>query len=377
LKQLIFFFIPLIIISCAHVSERGWSIPHQTPVRKNAVPYNNNSSGIFSVLFLGDILLVEKAEIMIQKKGADYPFHKIKDDLSEYTFCVANMESPVTRRGKVLVPSKPFIFRIDPIIANTIADVDPTCLIIGNNHIMDYGVQGMLDTISWIESKGWYYCGAGKNLEEARSPAVLTYANTRVVLLSYNERPPEEFYATRSNPGTTPLDITIIKEDIRRYKQPGTVIIVNPHWGLEMTIFPRKDQRITARTIIDMGADAVIGQHPHCPQGIEIYNEKIIFYSIGNFITGYTYSGQTDNMAVALFIDSSSKIIRAEVLPVAGKNLEDKYAASLLQGIRARQLLHEVSDLSLKYGVKMVRDRNRGIIDIKKTATSKTSIAEK
>jgi poly-gamma-glutamate synthesis protein (capsule biosynthesis protein) len=242
---------------------------------------------------------------------------------------------------------------------------------------MDYGEQGMTDTIEWIVSRGWMHAGAGVNLSAARKPAILTYGKTRVVLLSYNERPPSEFYATEKKAGTAPLDIRVIREDILKYKRPGTVIVVNPHWGQEMTLFPRKDQRITARVIIEMGADAVIGQHPHCPQGAEMYNGKIIFYSIGNFITGFSYPEQTDNIAVALHISGNSEISRVEVLPVAGRNEEIKFSASLLKGSRASRMLYEFADLSRRYGVKMRRERDRGIIDMKNTITGKETIRGK
>ncbi len=369
---LITLILPLFIISCSHAPGKKQAIAKQTRIRSTAVPLNGNSTGIFSVLFLGDILLANEAEKKIRENGANYPFEKIVTDLNGYTFCVANLETPVTQRGEILVPQKPFIFRIDPEIADTIKAIDPTCLIIGNNHIMDYGTVGMQDTISWIESKGWQYCGAGDNLEQARQPAILQYGETRIVLLSYNERPPIEFYATYTTAGTAPLSLDVVREDIIKYRQPGTVIIVNPHWGIEMTTTPRRDQRKTARAILDMGADAVIGQHPHCPQGIELYKGKPIFYSIGNFITGFSYPSQMDNMAVALYINENAQILRIEIIPVNGKHREIMHSVSLLSGIRAKRLLNNVEDLSRDFGVRIVRDQNRGFIELKKLVIAST-----
>jgi poly-gamma-glutamate synthesis protein (capsule biosynthesis protein) len=230
----------------------------------------------------------------------------------------------------------------------------------------------MQDTISWIESNGWQYCGAGDNLEQARQPSILQYGETRIVLLSYNERPPIEFYATYTTAGTAPLSLDVVKEDILKYRQPGTVIIVNPHWGIEMTTVPRRDQRKTARAILDMGADAVIGQHPHCPQGVELYKGKPIFYSIGNFITGFSYPSQMDNMAVALYINENAQIIRIEIIPVNGKNKEIMHSVSLLSGNRAKRLLNNVEDLSRDFGVKIVRNQNRGFIELKKLVIAST-----
>jgi len=341
----------------------------QTHVRSNAVPFSKNSSGIFSVLFLGDILLAKNAEAMIRVHGSSHPFSGIQDELSEYTFCVANLETPVTSRGSILVPEKPFIFRIDKEIADSISALEPSCLLIGNNHIMDYGAEGMRDTIKWINSNGWQHCGAGENLKLSCKPAIFRYGNVRIVLLSYNERPPVQFYAGEESPGTAPLDPDIIRKDILSYKRPDTVIIINPHWGLEMTYRPTRAQRKLAHEIIDMGADAIIGQHPHCPQRAEVYRGKIIFYSLGNFLAGYSDPSMEDNIAVALHINSEAEIIRAEIIPVNGRYEDTDYTASVLSGKRAARLFRHVDNLSKGFGVKMIREQNRAIVELNSMQT--------
>lgn len=342
----------------------------QTSVRSNAVPFSSRSPRNFSVLFLGDILLARHAETMIRIHGNSHPFSSVRDALSEHTFCVANLETPVTSRGHVLVPGKPFIFRIDKVIAESISALEPSCLILGNNHIMDYGIEGMEDTIEWIDSKGWKHCGAGDNLELSRKPAVLRYGDVRIVLLSYNERPPAQFYASVNAPGTAPLDPDIIRKDILTYKQPGTVVIINPHWGIEFTNRPTNAQRKLAHDIIDMGADAIIGQHPHCPQSAELYHGKIIFYSLGNFLAGFSHSLLKDNIAVALHINGEAEILNAEIIPVNGKFGETGYTVSVLSGRRADDILMHVDYLSKNYGVKLIREHNRAIIDLKGSHTS-------
>lgn len=342
----------------------------QTHIRSNAVPFSKNSSGTFSVLFLGDILLAKNAEAMIRVHGSGHPFSGVQNELSDYTFCVANLETPVTSRGRILVPEKPFIFRIDKDIADSISALEPSCLLLGNNHIMDYGAEGMRDTIEWINSKGWQHCGAGENLKLSCKPAILRYGNVRIVLLSYNERPPVQFYAGEESPGTAPLDPDIIRKDILSFKRPDTVIIVNPHWGLEMTVRPTRAQRKLAHEIIDMGADAIIGQHPHCPQRAEVYRGKIIFYSLGNFLAGYSDPSMEDNIAVALHISSESEIIRAEIIPVNGQYQDSEYTASVLSGKRAARLFRHVDNLSKGFGVKMICERNRALIELNTTNTA-------
>ncbi len=379
LKILSFTFILVFfVISCSHMpSHDRFDGKAQTHIRSNAVPFSKNSSGTFSVLFLGDILLAKNAEAMIRVHGSDHPFSGVQSELSEYTFCVANLETPVTSRGSILVPGKPFIFRIDKDIADTISALEPSCLLIGNNHIMDYGAEGMRDTIKWINSKGWQHCGAGENLEQSHKPSIFQYGNVRVVLFSYNERPPRQFYAGEQSPGTASLDRDIIRKDILSYKSPGTVIIINPHWGLEMTYQPTKAQRRLAHEIIDMGADAIIGQHPHFPQSVEVYHGKIIFYSLGNFIAGYHHPALMDNIAAALHINREAEIQRVEIIPVNGKYQETGYTASILSGKRAGSILRHINTMSKDFGVKMIYDRDRALIELKSTRTTASAEGKK
>jgi poly-gamma-glutamate capsule biosynthesis protein CapA/YwtB (metallophosphatase superfamily) len=352
-----------VFVSCQHYSEKKIDYILQPPsgagLKYPGVAVENN----FSILFTGDVMLVNDAEKAIRDNGREYPFSYVRSEFLKYTFIVINLESPVTERG-IPFTEKPYVFRISRDIAESIASINPACLVVGNNHIMDYGADGMSDTISWITSHGWLYCGAGETLADARKPAVLVYGMSRIALLSYNERPPKEFYATVSGSGTAPLNIDSAEADIRWCQQRNNLVIVNVHWGVEMTTYPQREQRNIAHKLIDAGADAVIGHHPHCPQGIEVYKGKLIFYSLGNFITGYTTYGQTDNIVAALHINSRSQIKRAEIIPVAGKNKEIKHAVRFINGRRAVMLLRDINTVSSRYGVRMKIENDRGIIDL-------------
>lgn len=306
----------------------------------------------FSILFLGDILLVRKANDWLEKKSSEYYFSRIKKDFENYTYLVANLETPVSRRGYP-EKDKKFVFRIEPAMADSLVSITPTCLTIGNNHILDFGEEGLLDTIEWISSKHWLYTGAGVTIENARIPAIINHGKVKVVILSYNERPPFTYSAGKKKSGTVPFSMDIIKEDIQRWKKENTIVIINPHWGIELTLDIQPYQRKIAHKIIDFGADAIIGHHPHWPQGVEVYKDKPIVYSLGNFVSGFYLGSDMDNIAVSLYY-SDSKFVKMRIIPISGINSEIECSPYVVKSDQGKKDIEMISNLSKKLNTKVV-----------------------
>jgi hypothetical protein len=315
----------------------------------------------FSILFVGDILLANEAEKHIHKKGVDYPFWKIKEELLRYDFIFANMESPITTRG-VPVTKKPYVFRVRPADAVCLTDLKIDAVSISNNHLMDYGVDGMADTITTLDRLNIRHTGGGRNLAESRRPAILKYGSTNIIILAYCNRPPSDYYATDRGPGIAPLDISIIRDDIATYKLKDNIVVISVHWGIEQTHEPRSEQVKLARQIIDSGADAVVGHHPHWPQGIEIYRKKPIIYSLGNFINGYINPVERDNIAVGFYYHGS-RLERIKVIPLAGRNRQIRFQPYVLAGKQADIFLGMIQGLSKKFGTTIEVSGGYGIID--------------
>jgi poly-gamma-glutamate synthesis protein (capsule biosynthesis protein) len=158
---------------------------------------------------------------------------------------------------------------------------------IANNHVFDYGPEGLFDTISYLDSAGIHHVGAGRNREEAHRPVVLVIRGVRIGFLGYyggGEAPG----AGRRNPGVARRKEEEVVSDIRDLRDRRGVgyVVVNLHWGTENATVPSREQRALAHTLIDAGADAVVGHHPHVLQGIERYGRGVIAYSLGNFVFG-------------------------------------------------------------------------------------------
>lgn len=142
-----------------------------------------------SILCMGDILLAEQSEELMELNGKDYPFKKIEEVFKNYSMVFANLEVPITYRGS-MHPTKPYTFRLHPDNASYLKNLKINVVSVANNHILDFGRDGMFDTLSLISEWGIKYSGAGRNLQEARTPAVTSVKGTDVVILSYCERPP-------------------------------------------------------------------------------------------------------------------------------------------------------------------------------------------
>ncbi len=318
----------------------------------------------FSILFAGDILLANEAERYIEIKGSGYPFSRIKNEFLKYDFIFANLETPITERG-VPVHPKPYIFRIKNDTATCLKDLKLDAVSIANNHLMDYGPEGMKDTLFFLKNMNIQYAGGGLTLDAARRPARLNHGGTTIIILAYNERPPAAFSASIDSPGIAPLDLSLIKEDIETHRRGDTIIIVSLHWGIEHTISPQPYQITLAHSIIDCGADAIIGHHPHWPQGIELYHGKPIVYSLGNFINGYTNKIEHDNIAVVLYY-SGNDLEYIKVLPVAGRNRQIRFQPYLLNRIEAATVLALLQKLSYELNTEISIDNDCGIIDPRK-----------
>lgn len=316
----------------------------------------------FSILFVGDILLANEAERHIHKKGLEYPFWKIKQELLKYDFIFANMESPITKRG-VPVIDKPYVFRVKPEDAVCLRDLKIDAVSIANNHLMDYNAEGMEDTIDTLDALNIMHTGGGRNLTVARRPASLTYGDTDIIILAYCNRPPEDYYATDSSPGIAPLDLVMIREDIESYKLPDNIVLVSLHWGIEQTHEPQSSQVAEAHAIIDAGADAIIGHHPHWPQGIELYRGKPIIYSLGNFINGYINPIERDNIAVGFYYNGNTLEL-IKVVPLAGRNRQIRFQPHVLEGRQATNFLKLIRGFSLKLKTDIKIADGIGLIDL-------------
>jgi poly-gamma-glutamate synthesis protein (capsule biosynthesis protein) len=244
------------------------------------LPSANAAPDEVSVVFAGDIMLAGLAGDVIAR-GSD-PFAGFAKILASADLAVGNLECAVARSGTA--EDKRFTFRAEP---RTLASVVKHFGAVGlaNNHSGDFGKAALSETMRHLREARLPFFGAGENLAAAHAPLILERNGLRIALLGYDEFKPRSFEAGPDYPGVAWSEDEQVISDIQRARELGADLVLPfLHWGWEGEPYPSARQRELAKAMIDAGADAVIGGHPHVTQGAEVYHGKPIIYSLGNFV---------------------------------------------------------------------------------------------
>lgn len=236
---------------------------------------------VVSVVFAGDIMLEGGADRAI-RRGRD-PFAGVANLFKNADLRLGNLECVVATVGSV-EPEKPNTFRVHP-RGLTYLRRHFDAVGLANNHSGDFGPKALTQMLGLLKQSGLGYYGGGHNLQEAHTPLVLERHGIRIAFLGYNEFQPRNFEADHDRAGIAWSEDEQVVRDIAqaRHVWKADVVIPVMHWGWEESVANTR-QRELARLMIDAGADAVIGGHPHRVQDTEQYKGKPIFYSLGNFV---------------------------------------------------------------------------------------------
>lgn len=222
-----------------------------------------------TIFFVGDIMLGRRVERIIEEKGMNFPFEGMLDLLRAHDLTVGNFEgtSPL-----VHVPTKEltFQFSIRPEYLRNLKHVGFDVLSLANNHSYDHGRSGYEHTLE-ICTESSLLCAGDAYTVGTSSMSAITVGDTRIGFI---------FLHTLFH---EPEAVEVMNA-LHELTQRTDVQIAYVHWGTEYELSHSGSQAVLARTLIDSGADAVIGHHPHVVQGVEIYNSRPIFYSLGNFV---------------------------------------------------------------------------------------------
>jgi poly-gamma-glutamate synthesis protein (capsule biosynthesis protein) len=264
----------------------------------------------------------------INQYGAEYPFALIKDFLIGNDIVVANAEGPFTQNpSKTLgVRNGPLTFTFDPAELPTLKNLGFTLLGQANNHTLNFGTAGLKESENNIEQAGLNWFGDPSN-QDLHS-FVTTIHGQKIAFIGYHQ--------------FAPSGLDNVTNEIKSAKAQGNFVIVYPHWGEEYLQNKNNFQTKIAHSFIDAGADAVIGSHPHVVEPIEVYKNKIIFYSLGNFIFDQAQSGPT-SQGMSLGISLTSTSVSYLLYPI---NIQQEQA-SLMTGDARTEALNNLAKKSL------------------------------
>lgn len=239
----------------------------------------------FSIVLTGDILLDRGVRYVVERRGTDQLFSAGVDSvLQASNVVVGNLECPATKLKAPVF--KQYVFRAEPEWLSDLKRHGITHLNLANNHSIDQGREGLMDTYQNILKAGIVPLGAGRNMQEAIQPVLLSDSPRRVWLVASLQLALENFAYLPDKPCVSQQSIDALCQQVAllRSADPQCYIIVCLHWGWEnhVEVVPR--QRYDAHQLIDTGADCLVCHHTHTRQPMENYRGKPIYYGLGNFI---------------------------------------------------------------------------------------------
>jgi len=271
----------------------------------------------FKLTLVGDISFSREIANKVDTKGVDFPLKEVKDILQKADITIGNLESPFMD-GKPNKSAGSMIFGAELKNIPALKQAGFDAMNLANNHFSNQGQEGMLLTFETLKSNNIGYFGAGNNFKEAHSPYIMTVNNLKLAFLGYTDLDvlPANSIATEDRAGVAVMDEVQVQIDILEAKKLADMVFVSMHSGIEYTPYANNRQIDFAHTSIDAGADLVFGHHPHVVQGTEIYKDKTIIYSLGNFVFDQPWSKETQQGLIAQISFKSKKLEKMELIPV-------------------------------------------------------------
>lgn len=250
-------------------------------------------------LFFGDIMLDRNVGAKIAKNGVAPLLDQLAGEEKRFfmgsDIISANLEGAVTDNGQHYPPVASNDFAFSPEVVGELKKYNFNFFNIANNHLTDQGNKGVEETTKNLTNLGVNFSGCSDAQTGECSGKVIEINGVKVAMLGFSM----VYHA---------FDLEEAKKIISDYKKQADLVVINIHWGVEYEHKYNTTQSIIAHALSDSGADLIIGHHPHVVQGLEIYNNKPIFYSLGNFIFDQYFSADTQaGLGLGLNIDVQTK----------------------------------------------------------------------
>jgi poly-gamma-glutamate synthesis protein (capsule biosynthesis protein) len=290
-------------------------------------------------------MLDRNAGRMLDKAGPGWPFELVKDKLAGADLTFANLESPIAANSAAV--EKPIAFKAPDAAAESLAKGGIGIVSLANNHAMDCGRAGLVETFKALRLAGVKWCGAGSNREEAEAPVVARTGGIRIAFVAFTEFP--EGAKKRDDVPTMALaDSKTVRRVIEAARKKADAVVASFHWGEEYADRPGEERRKLAQIASQAGADLIIGHHPHVLQGFEVIagpRRTLVAYSLGNFVFDQRRQGTRDGAFLLVRIGKEG-LIAAEAVPVKIKEGRPMPA----EGEEAQEILRTLAGLSAEMG---------------------------
>ena len=340
--------ISIILVSCKKSEEVNQNIEEQTPVElEDSFVEPEETEPEFE-----EITMFFTGDVMIQRVTGLYDSKGINGIISEYLeeemvsadMTMINNEFPFSTRGSQH-PDKQFTFRVNPDYVQMLLDMGVDVASLANNHALDYGVDALSDSFTTLDGAGISYVGAGETKERAEEAIFIEIGGRKIGILSASRViPVVEWNIDNRQPGLLcTYDSTRLVQRIQEIEEECDYTIVFVHWGIERKAYPEEYQHDLAKQYIDAGADLVVGNHSHVPQGIEYYKDVPIVYCMGNYIFN---DDMPDTYATKVTVDVEGNT-SLQIIPIDTKS----YLTSELTGEEAQAFYDYLEEISFNVSI--------------------------
>lgn len=280
-----------------------------------------------TISLAGDVSYSTYVKNKVNQFGVTYPMENVREIFQNDDISFINLETAITDRKKPANMKKEYNFASNSNTAKELANSSIDLVNIANNHALDYGQEGFIDTMNLLDAAGVQYVGGGRKIDEAISAKIIEVKNKKIGFIAVNAVVPSRTWlATDKRAGQVsmyPYEVDKRLAYIKEVKSQVDYLILSIHWQGLSNSKNEKDYINAAHKLIDAGVDVVVGTHPHLMQATEYYKDGIIFYSLGNFIFP-NMGGRADKAA----------IIQLEIDPSADEEIKVKYIPTKMLGNR-------------------------------------------
>lgn len=279
-----------------------------------------------TIAFLGDVMLGRGVGSEIARRGPATFWDDLRPVLLEADLVIANLECAITSHTVLWTrTSKVFHFRAPPQSVRVLQAANVGAVSLANNHVLDFEEAGLRDTLRHLDAAGIAHAGAGENLEEAREPAIVETAGSKVGILAFTDN--ESGWAARPDrPGTsylrflpTPGALETVERAVERARDRGArFVVLSVHWGPNMVQRPRRPFPSFARAVIERGVDLIHGHSAHVFHGVEVHRGAPILYDTGEALDDYSVDPvlRNDRSFVFLADLEGSRVRALRLMPI-------------------------------------------------------------
>lgn len=271
---------------------------------------------------------------ILKHSPPSYPWGNTLSLCEQSDLRICNLECVLSDKGEPYPREKAFHFRTDTRNIDSLKYADINIVSLANNHTLDFGSEALHEMLTILPRHGVHFSGAGKDLKHAATVATASVNGVKIGMIAFTDNEPE-WEAGKNKPGVFYVPINLkdkrakyLLNVIKRAKKDLDLLIISAHWGPNWGYEVPKEHTDFAHRLIDAGADIIFGHSPHVFRGIEIYKQRPIIYSAGNFIDDYAVDEAERNDQSFIFIVEVGppKISKLTLYPSVIENFQARLA---------------------------------------------------